>query len=63
MGTRSLSDTYAISKKQETRPKETKEKSEAELCALASGIIPLLRFVFCRWEVDDGGGAVHYAMP
>ena len=62
MGTRSLSGTYAISKKQETRPKETKEKSEAELCALASGIIPLLRFVSCPWEIADGGGAVQYAM-
>lgn len=63
LDTRSLSDTYAISKKQETRPKEAKGKSEAELCALASGIIPLLRFVSCRWEIDDGGGAVHYTMP
>ena len=63
LGTRSLSGTYAISKKQETRPKETKGKSEAELCALASGIIPLLRLVSCPWEIAAGGGAVQYAMP
>ena len=33
--------------------KETKGKSEAELCALASGIIPLLRFDSCPEEIAN----------